>query len=186
VKSTSDLRLAGLVAVRIAWITAFVVCALAILIGLFSGTDGGDSSLQLPGFGSTDGGDSSQLLPEFALFDPAAAMVGAEAQKKAQKTKTAAATEDAGGRAPVVTPRPTPPQAPSVARPEPPQALSVTTPEPPQAPSVTTPEPPQAPSVTTPELPQAPSVTTPEPPQAPSVTPPEPPQAPSGISVGLP
>lgn len=44
VKGTSEVRLAGLVAVRIAWITAILVCVLVILIELLSGTDGGDPS----------------------------------------------------------------------------------------------------------------------------------------------
>jgi hypothetical protein len=43
-KRTSEVRLAGLVAVRIAWITAIAVCVLVILTELLSGTDGGDSS----------------------------------------------------------------------------------------------------------------------------------------------
>ncbi len=85
VKGTSEVRLAGLVAVRISWITAIVVCALAILIGLISGTDRGDSSQQLPGFAFSEGGDFSPQLPESALFDPAAAMVGAAAHGGSQR-----------------------------------------------------------------------------------------------------
>jgi hypothetical protein len=99
VKSGSELTLAGLAAVRITWITAFVVCVVSILTGLLSGTDdGGDSSQQFPGFAFDDGGDSSQQLPEFALVEPAAAIFGAEAPQKAQRTKPAAAQEDRSGR----------------------------------------------------------------------------------------
>jgi hypothetical protein len=161
VKSASELRLAGLVTVRITWITAILVSVLAILSGLLSGTDGRDSSQQLPGFAFTDGGDpSQQFLDEFALFDPAASVVGggktktaAPEDERSQRAKEEAAGDsrpssgvphrsgsqpkDVGGRAPVVTPQPNPPQAPSVTDPEPPQAISVTDPEPPQAPSVT-------------------------------------------------
>jgi hypothetical protein len=43
VKGTSEARLAGLVAVPIAWITAILVCPVAILIGLVSGTGSGNS-----------------------------------------------------------------------------------------------------------------------------------------------
>jgi hypothetical protein len=47
-KGTSEVRLAGLVAVRIAWITAIVVCAFVILVELLSGTEGGDPSQESP------------------------------------------------------------------------------------------------------------------------------------------
>jgi hypothetical protein len=134
VNGTSEVRLAGLVAVRIAWITAVVVCAVVILIGLFSGTDGGDSSQRLPGFAFTDGGDSSQQLPEFASFDPAAGIVGAAAEQnrtarskdRSARAKEAAIgngypgpgvpprsgsrSDGAGGGIPVVRPRPKPTQ----------------------------------------------------------------------------
>jgi hypothetical protein len=73
VKGTSELRLAGLVAVRIAWITAIAVCVLVILIELLSGTDGGDPSQE-----------SLQALsaaPEVRLA------TAGEAQGKSRKTK---------------------------------------------------------------------------------------------------
>jgi hypothetical protein len=153
VKNGSEVTLAGLVAVRITWITATVVCVVSILIGLLSGTNGGDSSEQFPGFAFSDGGDPSQQLPEFALFEPAAAIFGAEAQQKAQATKTVAAQEDrsgrtkgvalgkghyrsgvpprsgshpqgADGRKPVVTSSPKPPRAPSLNPPKLPQGAS--------------------------------------------------------------
>jgi hypothetical protein len=98
VKSGSESTLVGLVAVRITWITATAVCVVSILIGLLAGTDGGGSSPAFPGFGFSDGGDSSQQSPELALFEPAAAIFGAETQQKAQGTKTAAAQEDRSGR----------------------------------------------------------------------------------------
>jgi hypothetical protein len=207
VKSGSESTLVGLVAVRITWITATAVCVVSILIGLLSGTDGGDSSPQFPGFAFSDGGDSSLQSPEFALFEPAAAMFGAETQQKAQRTKTAAAQEDrsgrtkkgapgeghsrsgvpprsrshregADGREPVVTPSP-----------KPSRSTSVTPPRHPQAPSVKPPKLPQAPSVNPPKLPPAPSeITAPSPPpvslkvSAPVQTPVTVPE----ISVGLP
>jgi hypothetical protein len=211
-KSASEVRLAGLLIVRTTWITAILVCVLAILSGFLSGTDGRDSSQRLPGFAFTDGGDSSWRLPEFALFEPAAPVVGGGMTKtaapqddRAQRAKEQAPGDsysnsgvphrsgsqpkDAGGRVPVVTPRPKPPQAPSETNPEPLQTLSVTRPKPPQAPSVTLPNPPQAPSVTLPNPPQAPSVT-PVPSQPPvSVTVSAPVQTPVTVannSVGLP
>jgi hypothetical protein len=207
-KNGSEVTLAGLVAVRITWITATVVCVVSILIGLLSGTNGGDSSEQFPGFAFSDGGDSSQQLPEFALFEPAAALFAAEAQQKAPRTKTAAAREDrsgrtkegafgeghyrsgvpprsgshpqgADGRKPVVTSSPKPARAPSPNPPRLPQAPSVNPPKVPQAPSVDPPKLPQAPSLSPPKLPQAPSLSPPKLPQAPSLSPPKLPQAPS-------
>jgi hypothetical protein len=193
--------LVGLVAVRITWITATVVCVVSILIGLLAGTDGGGSSPGFPGFGFSDGGDSSQQPPEFASFEPAAAIFGAENQQNAQRTKIGAAQENrsvrtnegapgeghfrsgvprgsgshpegADRRKPVVTSSPKPPQAPSA--------------KPPQAPSVKPPKLPPAPSVKPPKLPPAPSVKPPKLPPAPSVTPPELPKAASEIPVPSP
>jgi hypothetical protein len=180
------------VTVRITWITAILVSVLAILSGLLSGTDGRDSSRQLPGFAFADGGDSSLQLPEFALFDPVAPVASAGKTKTAApqgdrrqwakeqapgdnhsssgvSDRSGSQPKDAAGRAPVVTPRPKPQPASSETQARLPQASSVTLPKPPQAPSVAPPAPsvtPQAPSVT----PQAPSVALPKPPQAPSVT----------------
>ncbi len=192
-KGTFEVRLAGLVAVRVAWITAIVVCALAILIGLFSGTDGSDSSQQLPGFAFTEGGDSSQPLPEFASFDPAAGIVGPAAQEnrggRAKEEppggrhsgsgippRSGSQLEDTGGKTPVATPRPKPPQAPEGDPAEAPQAQSVTPPKPPKEPSVTPPKPPKEPSVSPPKPPKEPSVSPPKPPKEPSVSPPKPPK----------
>jgi hypothetical protein len=184
VNSAPDIRLAGLVAVRITWITAIVVSVLAILSGLLSGTDGRDSSQQLPGSAFADGGDTSQQLPEFALFDPAAALVGAGKTKAAapqddrsQRAKEQASSDrhfdssipdrsgsqpqvkDPGGSGPVVTPRSNPPQAASVTRPTSSQTPSVSQPDLPQTPTVSQPDLPQAPSVALPDTPQAPLVT---------------------------
>jgi hypothetical protein len=208
-KSASGFTLAGLVTVRITWIVAILVLVLAILSGLLSGTAGHDPSLQLPGFGSTDGGDSSRQLSEFALFDPTAPVVGGEMTKTAapqadrsQRAKEAALGDshsgsgaphrsgsqpkDAGGRVPVVTPRPNPPQTPSATAAELPQAPSVTRPSPPEIPIVTAAELPQAPSVTRPSPPQAPPVSS-QPPASGSVSAPV--QTPATVannSVGLP
>ena len=127
----------GLPIFRIAGVAAIPVLVLVFLVGLFSGTDGGDSS---------------QQEPKVAFVPPAAPVVGGEAQKKAQKTKPPGPQEDrnqrareqapgagqpgdAGGVAPVVTPGPKPPQA---SQPKPPQASQ---PKPPQA---SQPKPPQA------------------------------------------
>jgi hypothetical protein len=200
----SEARLAGLVAVRIAWITAILVCAVGILIGLFSGTDGGYPSQQLPGFAFSEGRDSSQRLPDFASFDPAAAMVGAAAQEdRSGRAKEGASggshsrsglppgsgsrPEDTGGRTPAVTPRPKPPQASEgdpapVIPPKPPNEPSVAPPKPPKEPSLAPPKPPKAPKP--PKPPKKPSVDPPKPPkppkppQEPSVDPPKPPKPP--------
>jgi hypothetical protein len=184
VKSSPDIRLAGLAAVRITWILAIAISVLAILSGLLFGTDSRDSSQQVPGSEFADGGDTSQQLPEFALFDPAAPLLSAG------KTKTAAPHDDRSQRAkeeasgdghpnfgvpdrsgsksqpndprgsgPVVTPRSDPPQAASVTRPTSSQTPSVSQVGLPQTPSVSQPDLPQAPSVSQPDLPQAPSVT---------------------------
>jgi hypothetical protein len=193
VKGTSEVRLAGLVAVRIAWMTAIVVCALAILIGLFSGTDGGDSSQQLPGFAFSR--DSSPQVPESALFDPAAPMVGPAVQDghgglaKGSKNKRAgpgeghsafgvpprsgSQPEDTGGGTRVVTLRPKPPPAPGGDPDEAPQAPAVTPPEPPKTPEVTQPKLPKPPKETEPKPPKG---TEPKPPESPSVTEPKPPK----------
>jgi hypothetical protein len=177
VKNGSEVTLAGLVAVRITWITATVVCVVSILIGLLSGTNGGDSSEQFPGFAFSDGGDPSQQLPEFALFEPAAAIFGAEAQQKAQATKTVAAQEDRSGRTKGVAlgkghyRSGVPPRSGSH-----PQGADG------RKPVVTSsPKPPRAPSLNPPKLPQAPSVSPPKLPQAPSLNPPKLPQGASEI-----
>jgi hypothetical protein len=73
VKGTSEAILVGLVAVRIAWITAIVVCVLVVLIDLLSGTDGGDPSQE-----------SLQALS--AAPDIRLATAGG-AQEKSRKTK---------------------------------------------------------------------------------------------------
>ena len=161
VKGGSEIRFAGLAAVRITWITAIVVCVLAILIGLLSGTDSRNSSGQLPGFAFSDGGDPSQF-PESASLDPAAALAGV-VDGKAQRTKTAGPQGDRsqradvrapgdtqsgarvpegsgsqpgneGGRGPSPTPGPKPPQPPSSTAPKPTPAQPVSLPKLPQAP----------------------------------------------------
>jgi outer membrane biosynthesis protein TonB len=138
--------------VRIAWITAILVGLLAIVVGLLSGSDGGDSS---------------RASPE-AAFAPGLAF---EAQQKAHSAKTPAPRDDRSrrakgqipeqsrpssgapsgsadqpaqdnGRAPVVTPQPTPTPAP---KPKPtPAPQPKPSPAPPQVPVSSQPPPPQA------------------------------------------
>jgi hypothetical protein len=186
VKGTSEARLTGLVAVRIAWITAILVCAVAILIGLVSGTGSGNSSQQFPGFAfsgaPSDGRDSSQQSPNSASFDPAATTVGAAAHhdRKGRAMKGAAGDrsgaptgsgsqpEDTGVRTPVVKPRPKPPQTPEGGPAEAPQAPSGAPPKPPQAPPVTPPDSSPAPPVTPPDSSPAPPEPSPAPPVIPA------------------
>jgi hypothetical protein len=194
---TSEGRMAGLVAVRIAWITAIVVCALAILIELFSGSSGGDSLRQLPGFAFSDGGDSSPQSPEFASFDPAAPLVAAAAKQdrsgRAKKgdprnrhsrsgipRRSGSQPEDTGGRTPVVTPRPKPPQAPGREPAVAPQAPGSDPTEAPQAPGSDPTEAPQAPGGGPTDAPQAPGGDPTDAPQAPGGT--DAPQAPGGVT----
>jgi hypothetical protein len=204
VKGTSEVRLAGLVAVRVAWMAAIVVCALAILIGLFTGTDGADSSQQLPGFAFSR--DSSHQVAESGSLDPAAPTVrpavqdGRRGLAKTGKDKHAgprdghsafgvpprsgSQPEDTGAGTRVVTRRPKPPQAPEDYPAGAPQAPAVTPPKPlepptpPGTPAVTQPKPPKATEPKPPKEtePKPPKVTEPKPPKSPSVTEPKPPK----------
>ena len=198
VKGTSEARMTGLVAVRIAWITAIVVCAAAMLIGLFTGTGtgtGGDPSQQLPGFAFSAGRDSSQRLPAFSSFDPVAATVGAAAQEdRSGRAKEGAPgdshpasgvpprsgtqPEDAGGRTLVITPRPKPPRAPEGDPAEAPQAPPVSPAKPPPAPPVSRPQPPPEPPVISPGPTPEPPVTPPEPSKPPKAPKPPKPEKP--------
>jgi hypothetical protein len=130
----------GFLIFRIAWVTAILVSALVFLVGLFSGSD------------------SSQQTADVALAPPAAPGVGGEAQKKAQKTKTAGPRDDrsqrakeqapgdsysssgvsrgsaaqpgdAGGGAPVVTPQPAPRPKPTPTPPQVPVSSQPASPE---------------------------------------------------------
>jgi hypothetical protein len=183
VRSPSEINLAGLAATRIVWITAIGVCALSILSGLLSGTDGRNFSQQLPGFAFTDGGNSSQPFPDFADFaslDLGAAPVSGDAHGKAPNTEATGAAGPQADRGQRVSEQVTgdshsragapQPQGPGGKNPS-----STSGPNRPQAPPVSSPKPPQAPTVT---------VNVPKPPQAPSVgvSVPEQPQAPSGTS----
>jgi hypothetical protein len=146
----------GLAAVRITWITAFVICVLSILSGLLSGTDGGGSSQQLPGLPFVDGGDAPQLLPEFLTLTPAQAVAtntrtAASRDDPSRRIKeqaprgsdygtrapnrTGSQPEDSGGGTPPGTSRPNPPHAPTDAQQDPPRSPSVTSPSRPQEPS---------------------------------------------------
>jgi hypothetical protein len=183
-RKASEVRSTGLAAVRITWITAIVVCVLAIVSGLLSGTDGRNSSRQFPGFAFTDGGNAPQPLPDFASLAPAAALVGGEALKNAAKTQKNETAGPQGNRAQRVDEQApgdghsragVPPAGtqPDGADGRPPSSTPGA--NRPPAPTVNVPKPPQAPSV---------SVNVPKPPQAPSVTVnvPDPPQEPSGTS----
>jgi hypothetical protein len=188
-RNASEIKLTGLAAVRITWITAIVVCVLAIVSGLLSGTDGRNSSRQFPGFAFTNGGNAPQLLPDFASLDPVAALVGGEARKNAPKTQKNETAGPQGNRAQRVDE-----QALGDSHSKAGVPPSGTQPEgsggrPPS--STPGPNRPQRPTVDVPQLPQAPtvSVNVPKPPQLPSVSvnvpnspPPSPPQAPSGTS----
>jgi hypothetical protein len=186
-KRTSEVTPAGLAAVRLTWITAILVCGLALLSGLLSGSGGGGSSHGFPGFAFSGSGDSAPFA-DVASLDPAALLLGGDAQDnapKAQKTETAGShgyrgqwvkeqargdshSGDSQSRAGVPHPG-RQPEGPggnppsSTSGPNRPQAPPVSLPKPPQAPTVTVnvPKPPQAPSV---------SVSTPNPPQESSET----------------
>jgi hypothetical protein len=178
VKSAYEVRF--LAAVRITWITAILVCVLAVVSGLLSGTDGSNSSQQFPGFAFADGGNSSQPFPDFASLDPAAALVVGEVHKdapKTQKNETAGPTGNRGQRVDEQAPgdshskpgAPHPGTQPEGAGGRPPASI----PGPNRQPQA--PEAPEAPTV---------SVSVPKPPEAPtvSVSVPDPEQAPSGTS----
>jgi hypothetical protein len=192
VKSPSELRQAGLAAVRITWITAILVCALAVLSGVLSGSHGSGSSQQFPGFAFTDGGNSSPF-PDLAALDPAAALLAGAAQANDPSTQKpgiagpgvnggrrvneqASGDSDSRARLPrpgIQSPRSQPDGGAGK------QPSSTSGPNGPQGPTLDLPKLPQAPSV---------SVNVPKPPQAPSVSvtqpKPSPPQAPSGGSGG--
>jgi hypothetical protein len=190
VKGGSEIRFAGLAAVRITWITAIVVCVLAILTGLLSGTDSRNSSGQLPGFAFSDGGDPLQQSPESAPLDPAAALASV-VDGKAQRTMAAApqgdrsqrASERApghthsgarvpkgtgsqpgneGGRGPSPTLGPKPPQPPSSTPSKPTPAPPVSPPKPAPLPSVSVSASPPSVSVKVPAPVQTPILKVPD------------------------
>jgi FtsZ-interacting cell division protein ZipA len=159
VRNESDARLAiSLAAVRITWTVAIGICVLAILSGFLSGTDGSDSSRQLPGFTFADRGDAPQLLPESVWLDQAPAVdtkTAAPQDNGSQRAQEKQApgeshSRDSGGHVPNRTgSQPEDPgggTTPGTTRPNPPQAPSVTPPDTPQTPSGTQTDPPQAPS----------------------------------------
>ena len=103
VKSGSEIRSAGLAAVRITWITGIAVCGFAIVTGLISGTDSHNSAGKLPGFAFSDGGDPLQQLRESASLDPAAApavVVDGKAQRTVTAARQGAGSQRPGERAP--------------------------------------------------------------------------------------
>jgi hypothetical protein len=197
VKSGSEIRSAGLAAVRITWITAIAVCGFAIVTGLISGTDSHNSAGKLPGFAFSDGGDPLQQIRESASLDPAAAPA-VVVDGKAQRTVTAARQgagsqrpgerapgqdtpsrarlprgsgsqpENESGRGPSSTSGPKPAQSPSPSKPTP-------------APQVS---PPKLPQVSPPKLPQV-SPTKPSAPSSPTSSP-SPPPPPVSVSTNPP
>lgn len=167
VKTPSELRLAGLAATRLVWITAIVVCVVAILIGLLSGTDGSNSSSQYPGFAFTDSGNSSQQVPDFASLDPVAALIGGDTHANASTTEKTETAGPQGNRGHWVND-----QVPgdNASRPDGPHSgsqrgdaggsppSSAPAPDRPHAPPVSLPKPPKAPSVSVNIPPKAPAV----------------------------
>jgi hypothetical protein len=172
VKGASGVISASLAAVRITWITAFGVCLLVMLSAVIFGSNGSNSSQQLPGFAFADRGDAPQLLPESVWLDQAPAVytktvdfrTAAPRDKGSRRAneqayggshsrgqvpdrtgsqQTGSQQGDPGGGTPPSTTRSDPPEAPSVTPPDSSQRPSVTQPDPPQAPSVD-PEPSQA------------------------------------------
>lgn len=166
-KGASGVISASLAAVRISWITAFGVCVLVMLSALIFGSNGSDSSQQLPGFAFADRGDAPQLLPESVWLDQGPAVdtktvdfrTAAPQAKGSQRAheqafgqshsrgqvpnRTGSQQRDPGGGTSPGTNGSDPPEAPSVTPPDSSQRPSVTQADPPQAPSVS-PEPSQA------------------------------------------
>jgi hypothetical protein len=144
-KGTSEARLAGLVVVRIAWITAIAVCVLVILIELLSGTDGGDSSQ-----------NSLQALsaaPEVRLATGGGAQGKSRKTKEPRKTKrpetksatlAAAVSEPSFSRAPTTKKRSPatiqPAAKPVASSPAPSSSGGGSNDPPPQVPSATSPQ----------------------------------------------
>jgi outer membrane biosynthesis protein TonB len=151
---------AGLQIVRIAWVTAILAGVLAILFGLLSGTDGGDSTggshqaASAPGFVFEAQEKPERPGPAVLRDDrnkPADVRISEE--RPSGSDAVSGSTDqpgDAGGGAPDVTsqpapqpkptpaPRPNPPPAPRPKPPPPPPQVPVTSqptlPEPVQAP----------------------------------------------------
>ncbi|HEY7267397.1 MAG TPA: hypothetical protein VH501_06855 [Solirubrobacterales bacterium] len=76
-KGASEIKLAGLASIRVAWITVLVACGLAIVGGLVSGGDGGNRSSGFPGFAfaaGADPADPSQPFADLGSLDPTAAL----------------------------------------------------------------------------------------------------------------
>jgi hypothetical protein len=175
----------GLMAVRIAWVTAVVVCAVVIPIALATGTGGGEAAKGFPGFAFSSGRDHSDQppgtqSPGASLPDSPVALAGAVRAKdrgRASKgfpvgspygpgapTRSEGQPDRTGGRTPIGTPRPKPPKAPAGSPAAPQQAPSVAPVKPPKAPPVTSPGPSPAPPETAPDPSPAPPENAPAPP----------------------
>jgi hypothetical protein len=146
---------AGLLMVRIAWVTAILAGVLAILFGLLSGTDGGDSSggshqsASAPGFAFEVQEKPERPGPAVLRDDrnkPADVRIPGEAPPgSGAPSRLADQPGDAGGGAPDVTSQPAPQPKPTPApRPNPqPPPRPKPPPPPPQAPVTSQPTPPE-------------------------------------------
>jgi hypothetical protein len=146
---------AGLLIVRIAWITAILVGVLAILVGLLSGTDGGDSSAGssetafAPGFGFEAQPEAQSAKPPARRDDRvrrAEVQLAAESRPSSgAPSRSAGRPADDGGSTPVATPQPAPQPKPTPApQPKPtPAPQPKPTPAPPQLPVSSQPAPPE-------------------------------------------
>ena len=139
--------------VRIAWITAILMCLLVILLGLLAATDGGDSSKGSPqaAFGPGFAFEAQEKPPSVEIAAPrgdrnqqARGQISGESRPgTGAPGGSAVQTGEAGGTAPAVTPQPKPTPAP---RPKPtpaPQPKPAPAPAPPQVPVSSQPAPPE-------------------------------------------
>jgi hypothetical protein len=172
VKTPSNVSLVvGLGAVRITWIAAIVVCALAIITALVSGTNGRSHSPAFPGFAFSGGADQAdaETFPELGSFRQAAshtAARGREAAKTAAKGNSPAFRKGRGlptdkqasdkSRSGVRAPRVPSSQPDRTGERDP--STGGRNPSTPKAPSA-----PQAPSLPKPAAPQLPSANVPSP-----------------------
>jgi outer membrane biosynthesis protein TonB len=142
---------AGLLIVRIVWITAILVGVLAILLGLLSGSDGGNSSKGSPeaafGPGFTfEAQPNAEGAKTPALRDDRSRRAKGQIPQESPSssgasTGSAVQPADDGGSTPVATPQPEPQPEP---RPTPtPAPRPKPTPAPPQLPVAPQPAPPE-------------------------------------------
>jgi hypothetical protein len=108
--------------VRIAWITAILLCLLVILLGLLAATDGGESSKGSPqaAFGPGFAFEGQEKAKSVEIAAPqgdrnhrARGQIPGESRPgTAAPLGSAGQTGEAGGTAPAVTPQPKPAPAP--------------------------------------------------------------------------